>query len=90
MSDPARKSPSIREVDPSSVGPSFLVKVFYAAKSSSEGLKLEMLALSAHNSNSKAGVDSRAASEHLLADMAYKIKDSLEGTFFHLLLLTIT
>ena len=38
-----------------------------------------MLSMSAHDSNNKAGIDVRAASEHLLADMANKVKNILKG-----------
>lgn len=78
--DPVRKSLTAPEVDPAS-GMPFSVKVFYALKTKTEGLKLEMLLLGACECdlNNKAGIDAKAASEHLLIDMAYKIKDTIDG-----------
>lgn len=76
--DPVRKSLIAPEVDPAS-GMPFSVKVFYASKTKTEGLKLEMLLLGACDSNNKSGIDAKAASEHLLIDMAYKIKDTIDG-----------
>lgn len=80
--DPDRRTLNVPAVDPAS-GVPFSIKVFYAAQSASEGLKLEMLLLGANDANNnnhnKAGVDAKAASEHLLIDMAYKIKDTIES-----------
>ena len=78
VSNPAKKSFSIPEIDPSLQGPSFVVKVFHAVKNDG-GLQLEMLSMSAHDSNNKAGIDARAASEHILVGMAYKIRDTVKG-----------
>ncbi|KAI2797144.1 hypothetical protein BLOT_011121 [Blomia tropicalis] len=68
-------------IDPSAKNqPSFIIKLFYAQSTEKDGYRLEMLSLAAHDSvNNMAGLDARRASEHILLDIAFKIKDTIDA-----------